>query len=165
MNTIVRGIDRVSEICGYLGAAAILALIAVTMVEVFSRYVLHAPTIWAFDAAYMLNGSAFILACAAALKVNQHVSIDIFSQFFSLRTKRIIEAVTFALLVLPALGFVTSAAWAEFWRAFMEGTIEQVSPWRPKIWPFRLVLAIGLSALWLQVLARVLKPSPPFSSH
>ncbi len=160
MRAFVKIIDRISVICGAGAALAALGLIGVTMFEVISRYVFHAPTVWAFDVAYMLNGAAFILACALALKRNQHVAIDILSQVFSSRLRRMIEVAAFALLLLPALGFICYSAWAETWKTWVTGEIEQVSPWQPKIWPFQLVLSIGLTALWLQVLGRVLHSAP-----
>jgi len=159
MQGLIRLIERLSQICGVAAGLAVLALILVMMTEVFARYALGMPTIWAFDVAYMLNGAAFVLACALALKTNQHVSVDILSQNFSPRLRRRIEVVVFTLLVAPALGFICYAAWGEFWKAWVTGEIEQVSSWRPRIWPFQLMLAVGLSALWLQVLARILGPS------
>lgn len=161
MNAIVLLARRVSDICGIAAALAAFGLIGVNIVEVGARYVLRSPTLWAYDMAYMFNGAAFVLACALTLKLNQHVSVDILSQTFSVRTQRIIEVLVFAILVLPAIGLLSYAAWGETWKAWVTGEIEQVSPWQPKIWPFRLVLAIGLTALWLQVLGRVLQPHSP----
>ena len=160
MQRLVRPIEWISEACGAAAALCALSLIAVTMIEVGSRYLLRSPTLWAFDVAYMLNGAAFVLACAVALKYDRHVAIDVLSQSFSPRLRRTIEAVVFTLLVLPAIGFVCVSAWEQFWKALVTGELEQVSPWQPKIWPFRLALAVGLSALWLQVLARILVGPP-----
>jgi TRAP-type mannitol/chloroaromatic compound transport system permease small subunit len=166
MQKLARIIERLSEVCGAAAAVAALGLIVVTMIEVLSRYVLRSPTLWAYDVAYMLNGAAFILACALALHKNQHVSVDILSQFFGERLRRIIEVVVFATLVLPALGLICYSAWTQAWKAWVTGEIEQVSPWQPKIWPFQLVLATGLTALWLQVLGRVVhRPTPVEAPH
>jgi TRAP-type mannitol/chloroaromatic compound transport system permease small subunit len=68
---LVRLIERVSWVCGVLAGLSVLALIGVMMVEVFARYVLGKPTLWAFDVAYMLNGAAFLLACGLALRVGR----------------------------------------------------------------------------------------------
>ncbi|WP_323039555.1 TRAP transporter small permease subunit [Gemmobacter sp.] len=131
-------------------------MIGVILFEVTSRYVLNTPTVWAYDVSYMLNGTVIMLAGALAMKGNQHVVIDIVSQLFRQRTKTIIEVTVFSLLLLPALGFITTIAWEQSWRAFQNGIVEHVSPWRPVLWPFRLMIAIGLSVLWLQILARTL---------
>jgi len=160
----VRLVEYLSWTCGVGACLALLGLIGVMIIEVFSRYVLGKPTVWAFDVAYMLNGSVFVLACALALGRNQHVTVDILSQRFSWRFKRTIEILTFAFLVAPALGFVCHAAWGQFWKSWLTGEVEQVSAWRPVVWPFHLVLAMGLSALWLQVIARLLAPARSDSS-
>ena len=131
-------------------------MIGVIFYEVTSRYFFNVPTVWAYDVSYMLNGTVIMLAGALAMKGNQHVVIDIVSQLFRQRTKTIIEVAVFSLLLLPALGFITVISWEQFWRAFQNGTVEHVSPWRPVLWPFRLMIAIGLSVLWLQILARTL---------
>ena len=62
----VRLIERLSWVFGAVASLAVLALIGVMLIEVFARYVLGKPTVWAFDVSYMLNGAAFILACALA---------------------------------------------------------------------------------------------------
>ncbi len=168
MRSLIRPIGWISELCGGAAALCALGLIAVTMIEVTSRYVFRMPTLWAFDVAYMLNGGGFMLACALALKYNQHVSVDILSQSFRPRLRRGIEIVVFTALVLPAIGLLCYAAWGQFWRAWITGELEQVSPWQPMVWPFRLMMAVGLSALWLQVLARIIggpPTDPPVNAH
>ncbi len=55
---------------------AILVLTFAISYEVFARYVLRAPTTWAFDVSYMLYGTLFMLAGAYALARNAHVRGD-----------------------------------------------------------------------------------------
>jgi TRAP-type mannitol/chloroaromatic compound transport system permease small subunit len=166
MTAIANFISRLSYLCGAVAGLACLGLILVTMYEVLARYLFRAPTVWAYDVAYMLNGAAFIMACSLALYRSQHVSVDILSQFFSEGLRRKIEIVVFTLLIFPAFGLLCYSAWSEVWKSWITGEIEQVSPWQPKIWPFNLTLAIGLTALWLQVLGRILKaPEPTESTH
>lgn len=156
---VTRVIGRTSDVCGGAAVLCAFGLVCVTMFEVLSRYLLRAPTMWAFDVSYMLNGAIFVLAMAMTLRMNQHVAVDVFSRAMPERWFRGIEIIVFLFLFLPAISLVTHAAWAEFWKAWVTGEVETVSPWQPKIWPFRLMLAIGLSALWLQILARVLAPA------
>lgn len=162
---MTRLIGRISGVCCAAAVLASFGLVIVTMFEVTSRYMFRAPTVWAFDVSYMLNGAIFVLAMAMTLRVNQHVSIDIFSKAIPERWFRVIEITVYLCLILPAMSLVTYAGWEEFWKAWVSGEVETVSPWQPKIWPFRLMLAIGLSALWLQVLARVLAPAEQSAQH
>lgn len=156
MSYPIRVVDWLSRVTGYIAAAGIFLLISVILYEVLARFFFNAPTVWAYDVSYMLNGSVILLAGALAMKTDQHVVIDILSQLFSLRTKMIIETTVFILLLLPALGFLCIVSWKQFWVAYQSGLVEQVSPWRPLLWPFRLMIAFGLSCLWLQILSKTL---------
>ncbi|WP_417625938.1 TRAP transporter small permease subunit [Pararhodobacter aggregans] len=173
MSHALRLIDWLTRITGYVAAFGILLMIGVILYEVTARYFFSAPTVWAYDISYMLNGTVIMLAGALAMKVDQHVVIDIVSQVFRDRTKRVIEVTVFALLLLPALGFISLIAWSQFWTAYVHGTLETVSPWRPVLWPFRLMIAVGLSILWLQILSKTLAsalrligtPTTPAEGH
>ncbi|WP_370209122.1 TRAP transporter small permease subunit [Pararhodobacter marinus] len=156
MSHALRLIDWLTRIAGYVAAAGILLMIGVILYEIASRYFFNAPTVWAYDISYMLNGSVIMLAGALAMKADQHVVIDILSQLFRNRTRRMIDAAVYIALLLPALGFISLVAWSQFWTAVLQGTVETVSPWRPVLWPFRLMIALGLSILWLQILAKTL---------
>ena len=55
---------------------------------------------------------------------------------------------------------------AKVWSMSIYNRSRAIRPfWRPKIWPFRLLLAIGITALWLQVLGRVLQPQADESAQ
>ncbi len=151
----VRGVGHMSEGLGVVAGLAALGLIGVTLIEVFARYALHAPTLWSYDVANALNGAAFILAVAMTLNRDAHVRVDILSAYFSPRLRDGIERLALASLVLPALALLTWAAWGQFLRAWTTGEVDHVSPWRPQVWPIRLMLLIGLAMLVLQVFARV----------
>ncbi|MFL9813668.1 TRAP transporter small permease [Stutzerimonas sp. VN223-3] len=130
---------------------AVLLVLAMIL-EVFSRYVLNAPTLWAFDISYMLNGAMFILGCAYALKVDAHVRIDFLATRLKPAVQRWLNGTFYLLLFAPILGALTWTTGKRAWHAFVIGEVEHVSPWAPLIWPFYSALAIGLAALTLQVL-------------
>lgn len=141
----------VSRVLGFTAALMILALILVTLVEVFSRYVLKSPTIWVFDVAYMLNGGAFILAAAATQAARQHVAIDVFSAMLPQRVQNVMQGLAMLVLVVPTLGWLAWVAAQQAHFAWTTNEIEQLSVWRPRMWPFRTILAIGLCALIIQI--------------
>lgn len=143
--------SAVSRVLGFTAALMVLALILVTLVEVYSRYVLNSPTIWGFDVAYMLNGGAFILAAAATQAARQHVVIDVFSAMLPQRVQSVTQGLAMLVLVVPALGWLAWVAAQQAHFAWASGEIEHLSVWRPRMWPFRTILAIGLFALVLQV--------------
>jgi len=146
----------ISNALGVIAALLVLCLIGVTLFEVYSRYILRAPTIWVFDVAYMLNGAAFILATAATQAARQHVVIDVFSTMLPNRAQWAMQGLVMLLLVTPALGWLAWVAAHQAYAAWLSGEIEHLSAWRPKMWPFRAALAIGLAALVFQVLVDAL---------
>lgn len=158
---IVNGIERsaraLSAVGLWLAGGLILAMIGVTLYEVCARYLFNAPTIWAFDLAWMLNGTSFMLAAAYTLRADQHVAIDVFSAALPLRIRMATLAAVFLFLFLPALFLLAEAAWEQSWRAYGSREIERVSAWQPLIWPFHLGLAVAITLLMLETLAQALK--------
>src|SRR5262249_52183116 len=75
---VIRWIDLFSDVSGKLIALSMLFLVASITYEVVARYFFHAPTIWVYEASYMVNGAAFMLGCAYALLKGAHVRTDIF---------------------------------------------------------------------------------------
>lgn len=78
-------------------AVLILALIVlIVLAQVFSRYVLGAPLIWAEElATYLLIWLAFITA-SVALKLKRHITIRTYDNFIGERTKALAEAAIYA---------------------------------------------------------------------
>ena len=74
---LLRSIEALTRVAGWLGAILVFPLIGALIVEVFSRYVAGRPTLWAFEVSYMVMGAMFMLGMANALRVGQHVSVDI----------------------------------------------------------------------------------------
>ena len=80
-----------------------LFLVVIITYEVFARYVFNAPTVWVYEASYMVNGSAFMLGCGYALYKGAHVRTDIYWEKFSERKKGIIDLISYLVLFFPAM--------------------------------------------------------------
>lgn len=157
MKQIIDVIDAVSMALSRIVMAVVVILVAIMIFEVIMRRFLNAPTIWAFDLSYMLNGCIFIGASSYALMKNEHVRVTFLSQRLSERARSLIEATFYIVLLLPALGFLAWASVGQVVSAYVEGTVERVSVWAPPLWPFYAGVAIGVVSLWLQVVAEALK--------
>ncbi|MCA3664754.1 MAG: hypothetical protein INF06_12915, partial [Methylobacterium sp.] len=59
IDTVLHGIDQISVAVGKFGAWSIVILTLAMCYEVFARYLLQAPTEWAFDMSYILYGTLF----------------------------------------------------------------------------------------------------------
>ncbi|TVQ29746.1 MAG: TRAP transporter small permease subunit [Geminicoccaceae bacterium] len=157
MDRIDRVLERLASALGRVAELALLGLILVTLNEVAARYVFNRPQIWSYDVAYMLSGAMVMLGAAWALRANAHVRIDVFAQALPARWQQGLQVIMYVFLFLPALGFATWAAWGRTSQAWRTGQLEQVSAWAPKVWPFYLIIALGLTALFVECLAAVLR--------
>ncbi len=157
MRKLISIADGFSNFLAILGRLAIVILVVAMLYEVLARYVFDAPTLWAFDISYMLNGSIFILGAAYALQQDAHVRIDFLSQKLPFRAQQIQNGILYILVMAPIFGMFAYISVSKTLKAFLTGELESVSPWAPVVWPFYSVIAVGLLALSLQFLAEGLK--------
>src|SRR5688500_15432244 len=101
--TVIRAIDRFTELTGYVFLIPIIPLILANVVEVFSRYVLRSPTMWALDVTTMSYASLFMLGAALALLKGAHVRTDMLWERFSDRRKGMIDSVALAVFFRPTM--------------------------------------------------------------
>lgn len=157
MKTFLGLLDRCSLVALWVAKALFVSLVATMMYEIAARYVFGAPTLWAYDVTYMVNGSLFALAAGYTLKVKGHIRIDFLSTRLPVQAQAIIEVVFCVGLLWPALGVLLYTAASESWNAYATGQVEPASPWRPLIWPFYAAGALGLACLLLQSVAETLR--------
>jgi TRAP-type mannitol/chloroaromatic compound transport system permease small subunit len=86
-------IDELSTWVGKAFAWLILILTLSVSYEVFVRYVLRAPTTWAFDISYITYGAMFLMAGAYTLSRNGHVRADVVYRLWKRRTQATVDLV------------------------------------------------------------------------
>ncbi|MFN3882943.1 MAG: TRAP transporter small permease subunit [Nitrincola lacisaponensis] len=155
MKIFIRFANLLSISLGWIARPVLIALVISMLYEVFVRFFLNAPTKWAFDISYMLNGSIFILGAGYALYHNDHVKIDFLSTKIPPKIKCYIDIVLYGLMLSPVIAGLSWVAIQRAIRAFERGEVEAVSPWAPLMWPFYSIIAIGLLVLFIQCLAVV----------
>src|ERR671911_2693374 len=96
-------IDRINSFIGKAVAWAIVGLTFAVCYEVFSRYVLRAPTEWAFDASYMLYGVLFMLAGPYTLARNSHVRGDFLYRAWPPRRQAAMDLGLYILFFFPGI--------------------------------------------------------------
>jgi TRAP-type mannitol/chloroaromatic compound transport system permease small subunit len=156
MEMLVRAIERVTGSVGIMASFAIVPLVLATCYEVFSRYVLGAPTIWAYEVGYTLTGSHFLLGLAYTLAVGAHIRIDVLSGKFGPRTRAAIDLAAYA-VILPLLVWLTYALFQHLTTGYLRGERSGQSAMNLPVWPFRVVFLVAFGLLALQVLAEVIK--------
>lgn len=153
---IIKFIQTISEWSGRIFCVTILLQLILSCYEVFTRRVLHSPTIWTHEIlSYIFCGSVLLLMGYAQL-YKAHANVDILYERFSPRTKAMIDALTFIFFMgLFSLVFFTDA----FKFAATSWAIKERTPtaFNPIVYPAKTLLPVGALLLFLQGLADFLK--------
>lgn len=157
MHVLVRLIERLSGGFGFLGAIIVAPLILATVYEVFSRYLFNAPTIWAYEIAYMAMGTNFLLGAAVTLRDRNHIRIDLLYDRWPPRTQALIDIIGYVCVFLPVAWWLSWGLWKYALNAYLSGETSGDSAWNPIIWPFRMVFFAGFLLLALQATAELIK--------
>ena len=157
MWTVVRAIERLSKVFGYIGAWIIAPLIVSMVWEVISRRFFDAPTMWAYEMSYMLMGTSFIFGLAWTLRMRRHVRVDFLYDHVSLKKQSMIDLVGFAFLALPATILLLGGLWDFLVYAYERDLRSGQSAWNPLVWPFRAGFVVGFVLLLLQIISEILK--------
>lgn len=150
-------IDTLSTWIGRAFAWLIVALSALIVWEVGSRYVFGDPHPWAFDAQAMLYGALFMLAGAYTLATAAHVRGDILYAFLPPRAQATVDLVLYLLFFVPG---VSAMVWAGYYFAAESWAIDEhssISAEGPPMYPFKAVIPLAGAFLLLQGFAEMLR--------
>jgi TRAP-type mannitol/chloroaromatic compound transport system permease small subunit len=150
-------IDSLSLWTGKCFAWLILILTLGISYEVFVRYVLAAPTTWAFDFSYINYGALFLMAGAYTLSRNGHVRADVMYRFWQPRTQAKMDLVLYIIFFLPAV-FAFMYAGVNF--AQMSIRFREVSIFSPAgvpVFPLKTLIPITGALLFIQGIAEVIR--------
>ena len=154
---LVRIIDKFTDSTGTWVAWLNVPLVLVVAYEVFARYLFNAPTIWSFDVTYMLYGTIFMLGSAYALHKGAHIRTDFFFEKWSIRTKGMIDSIAFLVFFFPSIFVFFLVSGSEGWYAMLIGETSEQTPWRPILWPFKLVVPLTCVLLLIQGISETIK--------
>ena len=148
-------IDELSKTVGHAFAWCIVMLAVGTSYEVFVRYLLNAPTSWAFDFSYILYGGLFFMSGAYTLSRGGHVRADMFSRRWSVRVQASIELALYILFFFPGVLSMSIAGWHYAYDSFRIKEMSINSPIGIPIWQIKMMIPLGAALLSLQGLAEV----------
>jgi TRAP-type mannitol/chloroaromatic compound transport system permease small subunit len=154
---IVRAIDGFTDTTGTWIAWLNIPLVVVVAWEVIARYVFGAPTIWSFDLTYMLYGTIFMLGAAFALHKCAHIRTDFFFEKWSIRTRGVIDSIAYIVFFFPSLFLFLIVSGGEGWYAFEIGETSEQTPWRPILWPYKMVVPLTCLLLMIQGVSETIK--------
>jgi TRAP-type mannitol/chloroaromatic compound transport system permease small subunit len=154
---VIRTIDKVTEVASYAFLVVIIPLILANVVEVFARYVLRAPTMWALDVTTMSYAALFMLGAAMALLKGAHVRTDMLWERFSDRRKGMIDSLAFLLFFLPTMVVLFYISIDDFLYSISIDERSSSGAWTPILWPLRGVIPLTALMLFLQGISELMK--------
>lgn len=160
---LLRLVSALNEVLGRAVSGLFVVAVAATVYEVFVRYVLNAPTIWAHELTILLCAIAFLIGGAYVTKRESHIAI---TSLYALLPRRIQIALDIfhAVFAFAFLALFTWAAWRTGSTAFArwETTGSAWNPPTPAIVKPTIAIAGGLMALQVaaNLLLRLSRPGP-----
>ena len=111
-------IDHLDDWLCKTAACFLFAMMLVVVSDVAMRYLFNSPFSWSYEiiSAYLMPG-LFFLSVSHALKSNSHISVDIFLNYVSVRSRFVLAAIGHLLAVPPlafAAFFMTQQTYTEF---------------------------------------------------
>lgn len=156
--TLIKTIHAIEGLSQWVGKAfgwCILILTLSVSYEVFVRYVLNSPTVWAFDMMVQMYGALFLMSGAYALAQDTHVRGDVLYRLFPVRWQARVDFVLYILFFFPGMFALFWYGWeiaSDSWR-YKE--VSWNSPARIQIYFFKTLIPVAGALLMLQGLAEM----------
>jgi TRAP-type C4-dicarboxylate transport system permease small subunit len=148
---LLRWIDGISDLAGYISGILLLASTLIICEAVALRYVIGAPTVWQTELSiYLLMFAAFV-GGAYGLKHGDHVNVDLVIDRLPGRA-RVAANVLAAIL---GLVFVVVVGWISFglwWEATESGETSGTAWNPPMTFPY-FIVPLGMALMGLQYLS------------
>ena len=163
---ITAAIDITNNWVGRLICLLMIPLIAVVVIEVFSRNTFSVlanngwgdlarslglgPTVFAYDISRMIAGVLFMAAAGYGLMRGVHIRADFLYRNWSGKTQATVDALLYLAFFLPSMALFTWISTDFFIVAYTTGETAFDSTWSPVLWPARIAMPIGGALLFLQ---------------
>lgn len=157
MTKLVYAIESLSIWVGRAFGWCILILTLSVSYEVFVRYVLNQPTVWAFDMMVQMYGALFLMAGPYALAQDSHVRGDVVYRLFPVRLQGFLDFTLYLLFFFPgmlALFWFGAEIASDSWR-YKE--VSWNSPARIQIYFFKTLIPLAGGLLILQGIAELIR--------
>ena len=157
MTRFLLWIDTLSMWVGKAFAWLILVLTLGVSYEVFVRYVLGAPTTWAFDFSYINYGALFLMAGAYTLSRNGHVRADVVYRLWKPSTQATMDLVLYIIFFLPAVLAFIYSGWNYAAMSIRFREVSIFSPAGVPVFPLKTLVPITGVLLLLQGIAEIIR--------
>lgn len=155
LDAVLRIVDTIGRLAGYLAAVALMALFLLMLSEVVARNLLGVSNPIAWDYSAYMMGAIFFLAAATALKHDVHVRVTLLSETVSARAAKNLDVIA-TLLAFAIACYLSFSLGDQAFQSLMRGA-KSFSVVATPLWIPQSVLFIGAVIFALQLLARVVR--------
>ncbi|MEK6248524.1 MAG: TRAP transporter small permease subunit [Planctomycetales bacterium] len=186
MNLLLRFVSIVDGFNLRVGKVAMYGLFILMAVLLWSSIskTFFRPSLWTLEMAQFAMVTYYMLGGPYSILMGSNVRMDLFYGEWSLRRKAAVDCFTVLFLIfylgVMLYGALGSTAYSlGYWGAepvsyFFGlvtgseeiGRLERSSTaWRPRIWPIKLIMTIGLSMMLLQAISELFKDIARLNGH
>jgi TRAP-type mannitol/chloroaromatic compound transport system permease small subunit len=154
---LVYAIEGLSLWVGRAFGWCILILTLSVSYEVFVRYVLNSPTVWAFDMMIQMYGALLLMCGAYALAQDTHVRADVIYRLFPVKVQAGLDFVLYFLFFFPG---IISLVWYGYEIASDSWRYKEVSfnsPASIQIYFFKSLIPLAGGLLVIQGFAELIR--------
>jgi TRAP-type mannitol/chloroaromatic compound transport system permease small subunit len=140
---IIHAIESLNIWIGRAFGWCILILTLSVAYEVFVRYVLNAPTVWAFDMMVQMYGALFLMAGPYALAQDTHVRADVVYRFLPPRWQGRLDMLLYFLFFFPGMIALMWYGWEIAMDSWRYKEVSWNSPARIQIYFFKTLIPVA----------------------
>lgn len=157
MTRILHFIDSLSAWTGKAFAWCIVVLTFSTCYEVFVRYVLNSPTVWAFDMSVQMYGALFMMAGAYALSQDAHVRGDVVYRLMPIKMRASVDLVLYIAFLFPGALALLYYGYGFASDSWFYKEVSWSSPARIQIYFFKSLIPVSGALVLLQGIAEAVR--------
>lgn len=149
MQRLLSLIERINVVAGVLSGAFTLIITLIVVADVASRALFNAPVAGATETSTLLMIALVYLGLASVQVYKSNFRVEVMLALLPLRWRRWQELAV-SLMSMIAIGIFSWRASSEAMRSFLRNEVEYGAINFP-VWPARIVIAVGLILLTLQL--------------
>lgn len=157
MDKLLKGIDGLSYWSGKIASFLIIPLTLVICYTVIMRSFFSQSPDWGFEVSIFLYGIGILIAGAEVLRVNEHVSVDVFPRLVSERMRNILAVISTLVIIVVCLVMIVQGYNSALASTLISERSSHQSSFNPPIWWYKWIIPLAASLIFLQAIKRLVE--------
>lgn len=151
-----QAIDKVNAAVGRWASWLIVAAAFISAANAVVRKGLHMSSNAWLEVQWWLFAAVFLLAAPWALALNEHIRIDVVSNYFSRRQRDVIELIGHIFFLIPSAIIIVVTSWYYFLTSLAQNEQSQNAGGLPQ-WPIKALIPLAFTLLFVQGVSELIK--------